>query len=128
MTVNATVNPLKLRSGARTLERLATLATEVHPLFNRYFHVDDFSADAGVQGAVKARGTEKLLGYFRQQDASLRTPCWSGGDDVTAADLYFMVVARWGRWGGVGKLSPHDLRRTSATCARRRKRASSRRP
>jgi len=82
---------------ARTLERVATLATEVHPLFNRFFHEDDFSADADVQGAVKARGTEKLIGYFRQQDASLRSPYWSG-TQVTVADLYFMVVARWGRW------------------------------
>jgi integrase len=27
------------------------------------------------------------------------------------------IVARWGNWGGVGKLSPHDLRRTAITRA-----------
>src|SRR5436190_6711492 len=33
---------------ARTLERIATLATEIHPLFNRFFHEDDFSASKEV--------------------------------------------------------------------------------
>ncbi len=82
---------------AGTLERIATLATEVHPLFNRFFHEDDFAAAQEVQAAVKARGTEKLLEYFRAQDAALIRPYWSG-DSMTAADLYFMVIARWGRW------------------------------
>lgn len=82
---------------ARTLEQIATLATEVHPLFNRFFHEDDFAASKEVQAAVKARGTEKLLAYFREQDAQLTGPYWSG-DELTAADFYFMVIARWGRW------------------------------
>ena len=82
---------------ARTLEQIATLATEVHPLFNRFFHEDDFSDSKDVQAAVKARGTEKLAAYFREQDAALTGPYWSG-DSLSAADFYFMVIARWGRW------------------------------
>lgn len=82
---------------ARQMEAIATLATEVHPLFNRFFHEDDFSADAAVRAGVKARGTEKLLAYFREQDAALTGPHWSG-PALTAADFYFMVIARWGRW------------------------------
>jgi glutathione S-transferase len=82
---------------AKTLEQIATLATEVHPLFNRFFHQDDFSDTKDVQDAVKARGTEKLLAYFRDQDAALSGPNWSGAA-MTVADLYFMVIARWGRW------------------------------
>jgi glutathione S-transferase len=89
---------------AKTLEQIATLATEVHPLFNRFFHEDDFSDAKETQAAVKARGTEKLLAYFREQDAALNTPYWSG-DSLTAADIYFMVIARWGRW-----LDPSALR------------------
>lgn len=85
------------RERARTMEAMATLATEVHPLFNRFFHADDFSGDAAVQAAVKARGTEKLLAYFREQDAALTGEHWSG-PRLTAADFYFMVIARWGRW------------------------------
>jgi glutathione S-transferase len=82
---------------ARTLEQMATLATEVHPLMNRFFHEDDFSDDEAARRAVKARGTEKLLAYFRDQDARLKAPWWSG-ERLTAADFYFMVIARWGRW------------------------------
>jgi glutathione S-transferase len=83
---------------ARTLEQIATLATEVHPLFNRFFHEDDFSDAKPVQEAVKTRGAEKLDAYFREQDGALATPYWSGAADMTAADLYFMVITRWGRW------------------------------
>jgi glutathione S-transferase len=82
---------------AKTLEQIATLATEVHPLFNRYFHEDDFSDAKDVQAGVKARGTEKLLAYFREQESALNAAFWSG-DAFTAADIYFMVIARWGRW------------------------------
>jgi len=82
---------------AKTLERVATLATEIHPLFNRFFHEDDFSAAKEVQAAVKARGTEKLLAWFREQDERLRKPYWSG-DTPDVSDIYFMVMARWGRW------------------------------
>ena len=82
---------------ARTLERIATLATEVHPLFNRFFHEDDFAPSKEVQAAVKSRGTEKLRAWFAQENDALRTAYWSG-DELTAADIYFMVMARWGRW------------------------------
>jgi glutathione S-transferase len=89
---------------AKTLEQIATLATEVHPVFNRFFHQDDFAAAKEVQEAVKARGAEKLLEYFREQDAALTKLYWSG-DSMTVADLYFMVIARWGRW-----LEPSTIR------------------
>ena len=82
---------------AQLMERIATLATEVHPLMNRFFHEDDFAADRAVQAAVKARGIEKLDAYFAAEDAALTREWWSG-DAFTVADLYFMVVARWGRW------------------------------
>ena len=82
---------------AKTFEQVATLATEMHPVFNRVFHEDDFSPDAGVQAKVKERGTEKLLAWFRDEDARLTRPNWSG-DDLNVADIYFFVMARWGRW------------------------------
>jgi glutathione S-transferase len=83
---------------AKTLEQVATLATEVHPIFNRFFHQDDFASAKDIQDAVKSRGADKLHAYFREQDARLTSPYWSGGEAMTAADLYFMVIARWGRW------------------------------
>jgi len=81
----------------KTLERIATLATEIHPLFNRFFHADDFSSSEDAREAVKAHGTRKLLDWFRAEDAELNSTYWSG-TKLTIADHYFMVVARWGRW------------------------------
>jgi glutathione S-transferase len=83
---------------ARTIEAMATLATEIHPLFNRFFHPDDFSPEPKVQAAVKAHGVEKLLAWFREQDVSLAGDYWSGNGAPTVADHYFAVIARWGRW------------------------------
>jgi glutathione S-transferase len=82
---------------AKTMERIATLATEIHPLFMRYFHQDDFSPLKDVQDKVKERGAEKLLAWFREEDAKLTGPYWSG-ESLTAADFYFAVITRWSRW------------------------------
>ena len=82
---------------AKTLERIATIATEVHPVYGRFFHVDDYASEENVRAAVKSRGAEKVLDWFRAEDAALGGPYWSG-DTMTAADLYFMTAARWGRW------------------------------
>ncbi len=83
---------------AKTLERIANLATEIHPLMNRFFHEDDFSPDKAVQAEVKARAIEKLVAWFQSEDAKLTGDWWSGGATPTVADHYFAVVARWGRW------------------------------
>jgi glutathione S-transferase len=84
---------------ARALERIATLSTEVHNnLANRFFHADGFSGDPAIQAAVKASGAKRLTAYFREEDGRLTADYWSGGAAPDASDLYFMVVARWGRW------------------------------
>ncbi len=82
---------------AKAMERIATLATEIHPLYGRFFHVDDFADEAPAREEIKARAAEKLLAWFRAEDAALTRTYWSG-DTMTAADLYFMTAARWGRW------------------------------
>jgi glutathione S-transferase len=82
---------------ARTLERVATMATEMQPIFNRYFHADDFSPDAAVQAAVKSHAAEKLIAWFRAQDAEMKGAYWSGGE-FNLADIYFTAMTRWGRW------------------------------
>jgi glutathione S-transferase len=84
---------------ARATERLATLATDIHNnLGNRFFHEDGFSEDPAVRAAVKANGAGKLTEFFRAEDARLTGEYWSGRASPDASDLYFMVVARWGRW------------------------------
>jgi len=82
---------------ARTLERIATMATEMQPVFNRFFHADDFSPDEAVQGGVKSHAATKLVAWFREQDAALKTPYWSG-DEFNAGDIFFTVMTRSGRW------------------------------
>jgi glutathione S-transferase len=84
---------------AKTLEAITMLSTEVHNnLCNRFFHEDDFSDDPGVQKAVKARAAEKLGALFRAEDERLTGDYWSGKGAPDAADFYFMVISRWGRW------------------------------
>jgi len=84
---------------AKTLENIATLSTEIHNnLFNRFFHEDAFSADPKVQAAVKDGAEKALEQYFRDEDARLAREYWSGERSPDAADLYFMVIVRWGRW------------------------------
>jgi glutathione S-transferase len=91
---------------AKAQERLATLSTEVHNnLASRFFHADAFSEDPAVQEQVKAGGAARLAEFFRDEDARLGSDYWSGGPQPDASDLYFMVVARWGRW-----LEPSALR------------------
>ena len=82
---------------SQTLERIATLATEIHPWYHRFFHTEDFAPGGEAQDVVKKHGTEKLLAWFREKDAALTTPYWSG-ERPTIADHYFMTVARWGRF------------------------------
>lgn len=83
---------------ARTMERVAYLASDIHPLMNRYFHADDFADEAALQAKIKARAVEKLVAWFREQDAGLTGANWSGASAPTLADFYFAVIARWGRW------------------------------
>jgi glutathione S-transferase len=84
---------------AKTLEAIATLSTELHNnLFNRFFHEDAFSSDPKVQAEVKSVAGERLLEFFRGEDAGLTREYWSGNGAPDAADLYFMVIIRWGRW------------------------------
>jgi glutathione S-transferase len=84
---------------AKAMERIATLATDVHNnLANRFFHEDAIAGDKAAQADVKAVAAAKLLEFFRSEDAKLAGPYWSGNAAPDASDLYFMVLARWGRW------------------------------
>jgi glutathione S-transferase len=84
---------------ARAMERIATLATDVHNnLANRFFHEDAIAGDKGAQAEVKRIAAAKLVDFFRAEDEKLAGPYWSGNAAPDASDLYFMVIARWGRW------------------------------
>lgn len=81
---------------AKVRERVATFATERQPLFSRFFHPDDFSADDAVRAAVKEHAIVRLQAWFAQEDAALAGV--APPESPTVADLHFMVMARWGRW------------------------------
>ena len=83
---------------ARTMERVATCATEWQPLFGRFFHPDDYSSDASVGENVKSHAEERLVDWFAKEDARLTDPYWSGSAQPDISDLYFLVLIRWGRW------------------------------
>jgi glutathione S-transferase len=84
---------------ARAMERIATLATDVHNnLANRFFHEDAIASAKDAREDVKAIAASKLVEFFRAEDAKLAGPYCSGNAAPDASDLYFMVIARWGRW------------------------------
>jgi len=84
---------------AKTMEGIATLSTEIHNnLFNRFFHEDAFSEDPKARAEVKAVATKRLEEFFSDEDSRLTREYWSGDGAPDAADLYFMVIVRWGRW------------------------------
>jgi glutathione S-transferase len=97
---------------AKAMERIATLATEVHNnLASRFFHADVFSQDEAVRAQVKASGAAGLDKFFREEDARLEGPYWSGQPEPDASDLYVMVLARWGRWLEPSALEMPNIRR-----------------
>ena len=54
--------------------------------FNRFFHADDFSEDPAVQrGGEGAAAREKLIAFFRDEDARLTGDYWSGGSEPDAS-------------------------------------------
>lgn len=83
---------------ARTMERIVHLASDIHPVMNRYFHADDFAGDAAGQEQVKQYAVGKLVRWFQAEDAKLTGEYWSGAAQPDASDFYFAVIARWGRW------------------------------
>jgi DNA-binding LytR/AlgR family response regulator len=52
---------------------------------------------ASVGPHLRMIPTSDIL-FFRAEDKRLTAPYWSGNPQPDASDLYFMVVARWGRW------------------------------
>lgn len=103
---------------AKILERIATLATEIHPWAGRFFHDDDYAQSTQARAEVKARAEEKLVEWFRAEDAALTGRYWSG-EALTAADFYFMVAARWGRRLEPSALGMPNIRRFFTTMIER---------
>jgi len=87
-------------------ERTLPLPQEVKQALDHYLKVD---------GARRA----KLLcdgvdSYLFQPSINNRTLIF---DKPLSTTMAWQIVRRWGEYGGIGKLSPHDLRRTAITRA-----------
>lgn len=74
--------------------------------------IDDYMDADGVRRmSCKSGGTEA---YIFQPHVNFRTLRY---DKPLSATMAWHIVRRWAEFGGIGKLSPHDLRRTAITRA-----------
>ena len=87
-------------------ERTLPLPKEVKEAIDRYLKLD-----AKRRQLVASDGADM---YLFQPHANHRTLIY---DKPLTRVAVWKVVRRWGEWGGVGRLSPHDLRRTAITRA-----------
>ena len=87
-------------------ERTIPLPGEVRTAIDEYLRLD-----AGRRSKLACGGPEA---YIFQPEVNYRTLVF---DKPLSTAMVWNVVRRWGSWSGVGKLSPHDLRRTAITKA-----------
>lgn len=87
-------------------ERTLPLPKEVKEAIDHYLKLDNRRRQL-----VASDGSEA---FIYQPHANHRTLVY---DKPLTRVAVWKIVQRWGEWGGVGKLSPHDLRRTAITRA-----------
>ena len=73
------------------------LTNTVQPAFLSYFYPDRYVGAASAVPLVKARAEERLDGMFDVIADELGKRPWLLGDRFSAADLFLMLVIRWGR-------------------------------
>ena len=87
-------------------ERTLPLPDDVRAAIKEYLKLDEVR-----RRNLHSDGEEA---YLFQPSVNYRTLEF---DKPISTRMVWNIVARWGKWGGVGKLSPHDLRRTAITRA-----------
>lgn len=87
-------------------ERTLPLPDEVRAAIKEYLKLD-----AQRRRHLHSDGTDA---YLFQPLVNYRTLEFA---KPLSTRMVWNIVARWGNWGGVGKLAPHDLRRTAITRA-----------
>jgi len=87
-------------------ERTIPLPQEVKQAIDEYLKLD-----RSRRSKLGSGGAE---GYLFQPHTNYRTLVF---DKAISTTMAWHIVRRWGEYGGVGKLSPHDLRRTAITKA-----------
>jgi glutathione S-transferase len=94
---------------AKALETLAWMNNTVHPTFTHIFMPQKFASDPAACDAVRAHNTARYLELLQELDALVaakKTP-WLFGESITPADLYVLVVTRW---GGFAQIEPTQFK------------------
>jgi glutathione S-transferase len=73
------------------------LTNTLQPTFLTYFYPDRYVGDSAAVPLVKARAEERLDGMFDVVASELAGRHWLLGERFSAADLFLMLLIRWGR-------------------------------
>jgi glutathione S-transferase len=94
---------------AKALETLAWLNNTVHPTFTHVFMPQKFAADAPACDAIRAHNAVRYLELLQEVDAMVaaKRSTWLFGESIGPADLYVLVVTRW---GGFAQIDPTQFK------------------
>jgi glutathione S-transferase len=79
------------------LKWMVHLANTPQAEFRAWFYPHEFTTDPAGVAAVKASAGLRLAGIFERIEAQLGDGPWLLGRRFSAADLYLLMMVRWGR-------------------------------
>jgi integrase/recombinase XerD len=124
---------MMLRTSLRVAEACSLKASSIRWSHGRW--TLRFKVKGGRERTIPLpRDVKEAIDEYLKLDRSRRSMLGSGGDDAyifqphtnyrtlvfnkaISTTMAWHIVRRWGEYSGVGKLSPHDLRRTAITKA-----------
>lgn len=87
---------------SEALSLLAWMNNTAHPTFTHVFMPFKFSDDEAAQAAMKRFNTEAYRGILaRLQERVAGAAPWLFGDTLSFADIYALVLFRWGGLAGI---------------------------
>lgn len=76
---------------------MAQITNTLQSEFRAWFYPQEFTTDPAGAPAVQAAVGARLMGAFARLDAQLGDGPWLLGETLSAADLYLLMMTRWGR-------------------------------
>ncbi len=89
--------PLGSSERGSYLKWMVHLSNTPHAEFRAWFYPQEFVDDPGLADHVKAASGAKLAAIFERIAAQLSSGQWLLGERFSAADLYLLMMVRWGR-------------------------------
>ncbi|MFM2044534.1 MAG: hypothetical protein RLY86_3110 [Pseudomonadota bacterium] len=86
---------------------LIHLTNTVQPAYVMYYYPERFVSDPGTAPDVMATAQARLMEMFALLDRALEGRDWLVGDRPTLADLFLLMMVRWGR--NFAGRKPRDL-------------------